>query len=156
MKTFIAAGFLASWAVVVACGGAQKSSYSAAPAGSAETSPSPMPGDPHNEIDRLAAEIDTALANAGAATGQPSACATSHSCTAEPYGMPPRIEDPTCKPAATDVCTQACTLSDSVCSNADKICKIAKQLGGSDDYANDKCQSGNDSCKRTREKCCGC
>lgn len=155
MKTLVSAVFLVGWVMVIACGGAKYKS-AAAPTGGAEAMPSPMPGDPRNEIDRLAREIDEELARGGVATMTPAACETSHACTAEPYGLPPRIEDTTCKPAAADVCTQACTLSDSVCTNADKICKIASQLGGADDYANEKCQSGNDSCKRTRERCCNC
>jgi hypothetical protein len=117
---------------------------------------SPMPGDPRTEIDRLSQEIDAALATAGVATSTPASCADSNACTADPYDAMPRGTDPTCKPAANDVCTQSCTLSDSVCENAGKICKLAAQLGGADAYANGKCQSGNDSCKRTREKCCGC
>jgi len=115
-----------------------------------------MPNDPHNEIDRLAKEIDDQLANIGVATMTPASCEAMHTCTAVPYDAKPRIEDPTCKPGTTDLCTQSCTLSDSVCTNAGKICKLATQLGGADAYANEKCQSGNDSCKRTRDKCCGC
>lgn len=115
-----------------------------------------MPGDPRNEIDRLSQEIDAQLANSGVATMTPAACEATHACTAQPYDVTPRVEDSTCKPATTDVCTQSCTLSDSVCDNAGKICNIATQLGGADAYANAKCQSGNDACKRTREKCCGC
>jgi hypothetical protein len=158
VNKLVALVFVACWVVVAACGGSkQAASTMAAPtAGGAETSPATMPGDPRNEIDRLAKEIDDALAGAGVATLAPAACEMSHSCTAEPFGMPPRVEDPTCKPSASDTCTQSCTLSDSVCANADKICNLAKQLGGADDYANEKCQSANDSCKRTRDKCCGC
>lgn len=155
MKTIVFAAVVACWALVVACGGSQKSTAAAPTGGAAETTPMTMPNDPRNEIDALAKEIDTALANAGIATLAPSACEATHSCTADPYGLPPRIEDPTCKAPATDVCTQSCTLSDSVCTNAGKICNLARKLPG-DDYANEKCQSANDSCKRTREKCCGC
>lgn len=158
MKKIVAIGFVACWGIVVACGGSQKSS-AMMPAGSAqspEAGAAPMPGDPRNEIERLAAEIDTALAGGGVATLAPASCETTHSCTAEPFGMPPRVEDPTCKAPTTDLCTQACTLSDSVCTNADKICELAAQLGRNDEWANEKCQSANDACKRTREKCCAC
>ena len=139
---------------LAACGG-QKSSAMAPGMSGAEPSPMTMPNDPRNEIDALAKQIDDQLATAGIATMAPATCEASHSCTAEPFGLPPRIEDPTCRPATTDTCTQSCTLSDSVCTNADKICAIARKLGD-DDYATEKCQSANDSCKRTREKCCGC
>ncbi len=153
VTTIATALFAASWALA-ACG-AQKSKSSMPAPTAGEASPATMPGDPRNEIDLLAAEIDAALASAGIATLAPSSCEATHSCTAEPYGLPPRVEDPTCAAPTTDTCTQSCTLSDSVCSNADKICNLAGKLPG-DDYANEKCQSANDSCKRTREKCCGC
>ncbi|MFN0247261.1 MAG: hypothetical protein ACKV2T_10270 [Kofleriaceae bacterium] len=152
----VALVFVSGWVVVAACGGQKSASTMAATAGGAKSRPATMLGDPRNEIDRLAKEIDDALAGAGVATLAPSTCEMSHSCTAEPFGMPPRASDPACKPPATDTCTQSCTLSDSVCANADKICTLAKQLGGADDYANEKCQSANDSCKRTRDRCCGC
>lgn len=115
-----------------------------------------MPGDRHDEIDALAAQIDDALVKANVPPSSPSACEAAHSCTAEPYDVKPRIEDPTCKAPTSDTCTQSCTLSDSVCDNAGKICRIAKELGGADSYASSKCQSANDSCKRTRETCCSC
>lgn len=104
-------------------------------------SPPPPRGDnSHSEIERLSAEIDNAIANG----------------KVEPLNVKPlHLEDPTCKPAATDTCNQSCTLSDSVCENADKICKLAEKLPG-DTYAADKCRSATDSCKRTRESCCGC
>lgn len=157
MKTFVSVAFVACWAVI-ACGGAQKTSavqsgaMPTAPAGSAETAP--MPGDRRDEIDQLVKAIDDELARGGVATLAPASCGTE--CTPEPYDVRPRVEDPTCKAPTTDTCTQSCTLSDSVCENAGKICNIAKQLGGADAYANEKCQSGNDACKRTREKCCDC
>jgi hypothetical protein len=155
VKSVVSAAFLACWVAVVACAGGKMKSAAAPSSGGAEPV-SPMPGDPHNEIDRLAKAIDDELANAGVATSTPASCETAHTCNAEPYDVKPRVEDPTCKPASTSVCTQSCTLSDSVCDNAAKICKLATQLGGADAYANEKCQSGNESCKRTREKCCGC
>lgn len=155
MKPAVWAMVLASWAGVMACAAGQKAAMApaASPDGGART---PMPGDPRNEIDRLAQEIDASLATAGAATLAPATCEAEHTCTAEPMGVPPRVEDPACRPGAGDVCTQACTLSDSVCKNADRICELAAQLGRADDWANAKCQSANDACKRTRERCCGC
>jgi hypothetical protein len=155
VKTIVTAAFVMCWALVVGCGGKKSPATMPASSGAPEASPTTMPNDPRNEIDALAKEIDDALANAGIATLTPAACEATHSCTAEPYGVPPRIEDPTCKAPTTDTCTQSCTLSDSVCSSAEKICNLARTLPG-DDYANEKCQSANDSCKRTRERCCGC
>jgi hypothetical protein len=100
----------------------------------------PRDTDSHGEIDRLASEIDTALANG----------------KVEPLNVKPlHLDDQSCKPAATDACTQSCTLSDSVCENADKICKLADKLPG-DTWASQKCQSATDSCKHTHEACCSC
>ena len=65
-------------------------------------------------------------------------------------------EDPTCKVGASQTCTDSCNLSDSICKNADRICVLAKELGGSDAYANETCDRGNASCKASRERCCGC
>jgi hypothetical protein len=155
VKRIVTAGFLACWLVVVACGGSMKSA-AMAPVTPADASGATMPGDRHGEIDELAAQIDDALVKANVAPSEPAACQASHSCTAVPFDVKPRIEDATCKAPTTDTCTQSCTLSDSVCENAGKICKIAKQLGEQDGYANSKCQSANDSCKRTRESCCQC
>lgn len=146
LRLLIATSILVPW--IVAC--------ASSPSKLGETGPKPMPGDRRAEIDQLAKAIDDELATAGVATTTPAACATAHTCSAEPYDVKPRVEDPTCKAPTTDTCTQSCTLSDSVCSNADKICNIAKQLGGADAYANEKCQSANGACKRTREACCGC
>ena len=154
MKPIVSVVFLACWSAMIACGARPTAATSPPTASGAETGP--MPGDPRTEIDRLASEIDTALAQAGVATLAPASCESMHACTADAYDVKPRVEDPSCTPATTETCTQSCTLSDSVCDNAGKICKLAAQLGGGDAYANEKCQSGNDSCKRTREKCCGC
>ncbi|HLL23160.1 MAG TPA: hypothetical protein VK427_13570 [Kofleriaceae bacterium] len=65
-------------------------------------------------------------------------------------------ESPSCKPAATQTCQDACTLKASICTNAGRICKIASELGGTDSYANEKCTSGNASCEAARARCCGC
>jgi len=162
MRAALAAAFVASWALVVACGAAQKSMTSPAASGAEPPSSpaTPMPGDRRGEIDALDRAISAELAKLGLATSEPAACAATDACTPEPfaerYDMMPRVQDATCKPAASDVCTQSCELSDSVCTNADKICDLAKQMGGADAYANEKCQRGNESCKRTRERCCGC
>lgn len=67
----------------------------------------------------------------------------------------PMTDPQVCKPAATDRCTQACTLKDSICKASERICELAKQLGA-DAYANERCTARTESCKNAREACCGC
>ena len=70
-------------------------------------------------------------------------------------GGPCSAPHPHCD-TASDTCSESCKLSGSICENAAKICDIAKQLGGTDAYANDKCASGNASCDASHAKCCSC
>lgn len=135
---------------------AHKSTPAPAPAAASPADPGVLPASPREEIDRLAAEIDAALAQAGLAAMQPPACAAAASCSAAPMSVAPIANDPTCKPAQTDTCTQSCTLATSICNNAERICKLAGDLGGADAYANEKCESATSSCSTARARCCGC
>ena len=114
---------------------------------------------PREEIQALDRDIEAALTGMGVKPTPPATCAANQSCgqvAPIPMGLPPAIEDPTCKAGTSDTCKDSCSLSDSICKNADRICVLAKELGGSDAYANETCERGNTSCKASRERCCGC
>lgn len=64
-------------------------------------------------------------------------------------------EDPECKRGTGDVCTQSCTLADSICNNAKRICDIASKLEN-DAWANERCTNSTESCRVAHQKCCGC
>jgi hypothetical protein len=140
--------------IVVACGAA-KQSPSMAPS---LATPAPG-GSPREQIDALDRAIEDELMKMGVRPSPPPDCVAGASCGStapEPMTVTPAAEDPTCKPAASSTCKDSCTLSDSICSNADKICTIAKQLGGADAYANEKCQRGKTSCETAHTRCCSC
>lgn len=108
--------------------------------------------DPRAEIERLAAQIadargklgfDPTLAPAGTATPMTSG------------GAVPKSTDDTCTHGASEVCTDACTLADSICDNAKKICDLAAKLPG-DAWAEGKCTDADKSCSEAHGKCCGC
>ena len=145
-------------ASLAACGSQRTSAM--APAAPASASPAAdgtlLPPSPRDEITRLDQEITAQLAQAGLATSQPPACAAAGTCSAAPMAITPIAQDPTCKPGPSETCTQSCTLSTSICDNAGRICALAKELGSADAYANEKCERGNESCKASRERCCGC
>jgi hypothetical protein len=150
----------ASCMLVIACASTRQSSQAPAPTSTgAESVMMPGPASARDEIDRLDRAIDDELTKMGVRPTPPPACVTAASCAQEapqPLSIKPAAEDPTCKPAAADACKDSCTLSDSICSNAEKICTIAKQLGGDDAYANEKCQRGTTSCQTAHERCCSC
>ncbi|HEY4056069.1 MAG TPA: hypothetical protein VGM39_05645 [Kofleriaceae bacterium] len=145
----LAAGFIAACA-------ANKSAPMTAAAPQSTDAAGAMPGDPHAEIDRLAKQIDDQLPMAGVEPMQTPTCAAQGTCTAMPMAVPPVAEDTTCHPSKSETCGEVCSLSTSICENAEKICTIAVQLGKADAYANEKCQSGNDSCSRSHARCCAC
>jgi hypothetical protein len=150
--------------LVIACGASQKASAPVtAETSAAGMSPSPPSADQRSEIDALDAEITAAFATLGLERPAPAAlpalgCQPGVDCS--PQTMSSGIEapqtDPTCKPGASEICGTACTLADTVCSNASKICTIAGELGGGDAYANEKCDAGRSACDRASERCCSC
>lgn len=128
------------------------------PKTSAPAAMAPMErGDRHAEIEALDREISDALARGGVATPTVTsschgeACATAMS---EPFAVP-AATDATCHPAASDRCTDACTISTSICNNQQRICDLAQQLAG-DDWAANKCTSARASCQSARASCCSC
>ena len=145
---------LGAWcAVGSACGAAAPKASGAAPV---------MPaiqdrgGDLHAQIDALDRQIADDMARAhvpspATATCSGATCATAMS---QPF-VTPVANDPECRPANTDKCTSACTLSTSICSNQQKICDVAKQLGG-DDWAANKCENAKASCRAAHDSCCSC
>ncbi|MGE0400691.1 MAG: hypothetical protein AB7T06_28530 [Kofleriaceae bacterium] len=136
MLRLLIAASLATW--FLACAGRKTSA----------PMPPPSPTDPRAEIDTLDRDIETQLTKLGIETFI-APCKADRSCTAE------------AAPVATctnphPACSSSCALADSICKSSARICEIAKELGGTDDYANEKCQRGSESCKAARERCCSC
>jgi hypothetical protein len=158
--TLVALGVGVSIAVIVSCAGAKSSQVAATSAGA----------EPHNvsdAVDRRAriADLDAKITAAYAQLGAgerpvaplPVAMPTCENppCDAVATSIKLRKDDPTCKPGGSQLCSDTCKLSDSICENAVKICGIAKELGN-DAWANEKCASGTTSCDTAQTKCCGC
>jgi hypothetical protein len=102
----------------------------------------------HAQIDQLAQQIDQQRAQLGLVepgTGPAIAAMTATAWKA----------DPQCHPGQSEICTQSCTLSDSICGNADKICQLASQLAG-DSWAEGKCNAAKQTCSAAHDKCCAC
>ncbi|MBA3391862.1 MAG: hypothetical protein H0T89_04415 [Deltaproteobacteria bacterium] len=165
MKAALGIVFGAGCALLIACGaGAQKVSRSPAtsPGAAEPTSVSGQPSEaPRFEIDELDRQIDADLAKLRLARPP----APADSCVSPPCD-PQRMStaagaanappEASCKPGRSDVCTDSCTLKDSICKSAGRICEIASQLGGNDSYANEKCASSSASCSAAKERCCAC
>lgn len=122
-------GLLVGMLALAACGGGAAKKTTELP---------PPSRDSRAEIDRLDAAIAADLAKLESSTPAPAA-----------------MVEGVCSPATTPVCTEACTLKDSICANATKICEIAGKLG-TDAYANDKCTRGTASCDAAKQRCCNC
>lgn len=138
---------------IVACGGAAMKPAAPAPQAAATSVMAPSP---HDEIDRLSREIADEMARMGLEAPAPAVlpAAPDHGPAAAAAIVKPS-DDPTCKPAARDVCQDSCKLGDSICVNAGRICELAGELPG-DRYAADKCDTATTSCTAARERCCGC
>ena len=159
MKSFVAIVLGSLLAITIGC--AAKSKSAATPPTS--MAPEPAAGGvatPESEIKLLDEQIsdDMAKLSLTRPTPPPLTC-TGADCAQQMSGAAvaataPRA--PTCQPAKTQTCTDTCSLTDSICTNAGRICKLAADLGGNDAYANDKCSSGNASCEAARQRCCSC
>ncbi|HEY0193125.1 MAG TPA: hypothetical protein VGC42_18535 [Kofleriaceae bacterium] len=113
-------------------------------------------GDPHAQIEALDRQIADDLAQARLTAPAVEACsgASCAQAMSSPFTAP-AIGEARCKPAASERCTTACTLSTSICDDQDKICELARQLAG-DDWAANKCASARASCATARDACCSC
>lgn len=136
-------------AIAIACGGARSEKLPA----TAHMAPPP---DPHAEIEALDRQIADDMARAN--VSQPRTRTCSGAACAEAMSQPfatPTTSEPQCRPAATERCQSACTISTSICNNQQRICDLAKQLAG-DDWAVNKCESARASCRAANESCCSC
>jgi len=148
-------------ALVIACAASKQA---ASPAVAPNSGGGAEPGSQNgmaalDEIRALDQEIEAQLTGMGVKPTPRADCAADGSCgrsTPVAMSVPLVVDDPTCKPAASDTCQDSCKLSDSICKSADRICVLAKEIGGADAYANETCTRGNASCKASRERCCGC
>lgn len=100
---------------------------------------------PKDEIDYLAAEIDTMMGRSGgdSVTG-------TTDIEADPCAVEPMAAD-----AGYDDCGDVCAISDSICHNAERICHLAEQLAP-DDWAEQKCEDANESCAAASDNCDEC
>ena len=150
----LAAG--AAFATVVACAAAPMPSAGAPPPVAA--SATPMPGDPHAEIQRLSGEIAAERDKLGMPAPEvqePTAGDCKPTCMIEQMSVAPSAQDNTCHPAATTTCHDVCNLADSICADATKICDLARQLA-TDAWAAGKCSEAQKSCTDAHGRCCGC
>jgi hypothetical protein len=143
----------------IACGGARPKSATtaASPAGAPRAEGEPRTeGDPRAEIAALDREIAGAMLKAHVPQPPTSTCngAGCAAALSAPFATP-TTTDLQCHPAATERCTEACTLSTSICRNQEKICNLARELAG-DDWAANKCESARASCKAAHDSCCSC
>jgi hypothetical protein len=148
----------AACVVAIACGGSRPRSVTAsAPAGeSAAEGSQRAEGDPRAEIDRLEREIAGEMQKAHVPQPPTAACSGAGCAAAmsTPFATP-TTTDLQCRPATSERCTQACSLSTSICRNQQRICDLARQLPG-DDWAANKCASARASCTAAHESCCSC
>lgn len=161
MKAFGGLLVGACLALVVACAAGKSSMSAPQTAPTTEATPAGIGVDGGNARDRileLEIQIDQQIAQLGLPPTPPPACPNGNcsASAAEPMTVTPSAQDTTCKPGKSETCTQSCTLSDSICDNAGKICELAKELGGDDNFANEKCTRGKASCQASRTRCCGC
>jgi len=140
--------------VSVSCGGSKMAAKSPATteAGTAAGAPGIMPASPHDEIEKLEAEITASRTQLK--LDEPTEQAIQAAPT-QPLGAMPSTQDPKCHPAQNDTCKTSCTLSDSICSNANKICNLANSMPG-DNWAMNKCAKANTTCESSKTRCCGC
>jgi len=149
--------FGACCAAALGCGAARSKASAPAPSVQDRSGGSAEPhAEPHAEIDALDRQIADDLARAHVAVPATAMCTGPACATAmsQPFSTP-AIGDARCRPASTDSCTDACTLSTSICTNQQKICDLAKQLAG-DDWAANKCETARASCQAARDGCCSC
>jgi len=151
VKSLLVAG--AAVAIVACAAAGSQKAMTPAPA-SVQGAPRPqtMPTDPHpddpshQEITRLASEIDQDSTTLGVP-------ASAHAMSAPVAPVAPD-HDLACAPTGTK-CTQSCTLSSTICSNAEQICKLADKLAG-DEWAQQKCGDARKTCGDANKVCCEC
>jgi hypothetical protein len=147
-------------AITIGCAAKSSRAVQAPTATAAEPGAMGAVPEPRSEIDRLDQAISEEMNRLALPRPTPAPltctapeCAQQMSTTAATATAPPAA---TCKPAQTQTCTDSCKLQGSICENAGKICRIAADLGGTDAYANDMCNSGNASCEAAKQRCCSC
>jgi hypothetical protein len=150
---------LAALAVSCAAGAMQSKAGGAAPrAVDGGTMPVMSVSEAHAQIERLDRQITDSMARGHVPAASVEAIEPTASpqerIAATPMAAPPRL-DLECHHGASEACTDSCTLADSICEDAQKICNLAKQLPG-DEYAADKCTSGEASCRAAKDRCCAC
>lgn len=155
---YLFAAAAATTIVACAMGGAQKSMAPAPTAASAPAAQTlPQPNTPKDD---QIAELSRSIEDQRTQLGLP-APAPGGKTDAEPMSndahvpvAPVAPSAPTCHPAS-ETCSQACTLSGSICGNAKKICDIANELPN-DAWASNKCVEGNETCAASKKRCCDC
>jgi len=155
---YLFAAAAATTIVACAMGGGQKSMAPAPTVASAPAAQTlPQPNTPKDD---QIAELSRSIEDQRTQLGLP-APAPGGKTDAEPMSndahvpvAPVALSAPTCHPAS-ETCSQACTLSGSICANAKKICDIANELPN-DAWASNKCVEGNETCAASKKRCCDC
>jgi hypothetical protein len=117
---------------LVACAAARPSAVPAAPPASSD----------HDQIQQLSDEIAAQQVQLGLPAN------------ATPMAAAPEAPQ-TCQRSPSETCTQTCTLTDAICSNASKICDLAGKLGN-DAWATQKCEDAKTTCSAATKRCCDC
>lgn len=152
MKSIVGVAVGLLLALAIACGGSARK---------AQTQPESRPGGgtaAHAELDALDRAITADMQTLQEPRPAPPVAACVENCAQALSGAATTTsaEDPTCKPGASQTCSDSCSLKESICKNAGKICSIAADLGGNDKYANDVCNRGSASCEAAKKRCCSC
>ena len=109
--------------------------------------------DPHARIQELSNQIDSQRAQLQ--LPEPPSCEPNCTPAVAMARTPSYKDDAQCHPGQSQTCSDACTLSDSICKNADEICDLAGTLAG-DSWAAQKCNEGKATCDAAKAKCCAC
>lgn len=150
LSTFaLIAGILAGlW--LAACGGAKPQATAREPVAGMD---SRQVHDPRIEdLDRQITEQMEELGLAPPSDTELTEMMVGHATPALPMGE--LAESCSTPPPAGD-CEDVCTTGDLICDNARAICDLASEMSG-DAWAAQRCASGQESCDRAKERCCGC
>ncbi|MCG8425314.1 MAG: hypothetical protein MJE77_46130 [Proteobacteria bacterium] len=108
-----------------------------------------------SESESLRGELSVAdaTAPAPASADQPTTAASRGSDVARPSEK--GVVCPDGSEVRPPVCSDVCTVTRSICTNADSICRLARDLPG-DNWAEGKCTDAKNACTEAIAACCTC
>jgi len=140
-------------ALAIACASSQKAGMAPPPA-SVTPSAEMGRGTPKEQIQELDRQIAQAREQMGLGAQGPMPAPMAPACVGEACPSAQQMSAD-CHPGASETCTSSCNFKESICTNAKKICELAGQLPG-DQWATDRCNAGQASCKEATDRCCKC